>query len=250
MATASAAAHAASGPPRAHRLVRLFADTIGRKSVVAVTGGLIILFLLGHLAGNLLIFRGQDAINEYAHRLKSNPIYPLLWVERVGMLGVFLLHVIGTITLTRRNRAVRPVRYEMWVPSRSTVAGRYMALSGLVILAFVVFHLLHFTLGVVDHSNTSLDLLDSAGRRDVYSALVGSFHNPWIVLSYIVAIGLLGMHLRHGISSAFQTIGVHTANDSRIVKTVMLAIVGFLVIGNWAIPLMVLFGKIPYAGGM
>ncbi|MEA3246324.1 MAG: succinate dehydrogenase cytochrome b subunit [Gemmatimonadota bacterium] len=242
---ATTAAAAGSEAPRVHRLVRLFGASIGRKLVAAATGAALLVFLFGHLFGNLKVFQGQDALNSYAAWLQG---HPLLWVARVGLLVVFVTHVYTTVTLAIENRRARPVRYEEYRPTKSSFASRYMLLSGLVVLAFVVYHLLHFTFGVIDSANTRL--LDPTGRLDVYASVVRSFHNAWIAWSYVVAIGLLGLHLAHGITSAFQTAGVHHESYNKIVKATAAVVIGILVLGNWSIPLLILAGKVPLAGGM
>ena len=222
-----------------NRLVRLFGASIGRKLVVAATGFALIAFLIGHLFGNLKILQGRDALNSYADFLQE---HPLVWLFRAGLLTVFVVHIYATLSLARENRAARPVRYHRYSPQAATFASRYMVLSGLVILAFVVFHLAHFTFGVVDPANTRLR--EAQGRLDVYSSVVRSFQNPWIAWSYVGAMLLLGLHLVHGIASAFQTMGAHHESYKTLIWTFSLALLAALVIGNSAIPLLVLSGRI------
>jgi succinate dehydrogenase / fumarate reductase cytochrome b subunit len=242
---AASATAAGAEAPRPHRLVRLFGASIGRKIVAAATGAGLLVFLFAHLFGNLKVFQGQDALNSYAAWLQG---HPLLWVARIGLLVIFVTHVYTTVTLAIENRRARPVRYEEYRPATSSFASRYMLLSGLVVLAFVVYHLLHFTFGVVDAANTRLH--EPSGRLDVYSSVVRSFRNPWIAWSYVVSIGLLGLHLAHGITSAFQTAGVHHESYNKLVKATAAVIIGLLVLGNWSMPLLILAGKVSLAGGM
>ena len=244
MATQSVAS-SANSTIRTHRLVRLFGASIGRKLVAAGTGAMLLGFLFAHLFGNLRVFQGRDALNSYAAWLQG---HPLLWVFRIGLLTVFITHVYTTVTLAIDNRRARPVRYEVYKPGRSSFASRYMLLSGLVVLAFVVYHLLHFTFGVVDAADTRLR--EASGRLDVYSSVVRAFGHPAIAWSYVVAIGLLAMHLWHGLTSAFQTAGVHHESYNKIVKATCFILLALLVMGNWSIPLLILAGKVTLAGGM
>jgi succinate dehydrogenase / fumarate reductase cytochrome b subunit len=145
-----------------NRLVRLFGSSIGRKIVAATTGALLIAFLLGHMYGNMKVFQGPEALNAYAAWLQG---HPLLWAFRAGLLTLFGAHVYLTLTLARDNRAARPVGYRRYRPRASSFFSRYMVLTGLVVLLFVVYHLVHFTFGVIDADHTRL--FDAQQRLDV-----------------------------------------------------------------------------------
>lgn len=132
-------------------MLRPVRSSLGKKYVVAITGLLLLLFVLGHMAGNLLLFAGSEAINGYAEKLKSTGA--LLWVIRAALLTIFLIHIFVTIRLTMENRSARPTRYVYEQTMEASWASRHMFLTGLVILAFVVYHLAHFTLGVVELAN-------------------------------------------------------------------------------------------------
>lgn len=227
-----------------NRLVRLFGASIGRKLVAAATGVLLLAFLFGHLFGNLRILQGPEALNSYADWLQG---HPLLWVFRAGLLAVFVTHVYTTLTLARVNQAARPIPYRRYRPRATSFASRYMLLSGLAVAAFVVYHLLHFTFGAIDPANTRL--VDAQQRLDVYSSMVRSFQNPWIAWTYVVAMVLLGLHLWHGITSAFQTYGVHHESYATLIRVTSVAMIAALVIGNCSIPLLILMGKVTLAGG-
>lgn len=228
-----------------NRLVRLFGSSIGRKIATAASGALLIAFLYGHMFGNLKVFQGPDALNGYAAWLQG---HPLLWIFRIGLLTLFVIHIYCTVTLARDNRRARPVSYRHYQPTRSGVASRYMLLSGLVVVAFIVYHLLHFTLGVVDPANVRL--VDDAQRLDVYSSLVRSFQNPWIAWSYVLAMVLLGLHLWHGTTSAFQTFGMRHESYDTFIRVSCALIVAVLVIGNSAIPILITAGVVaPVPGG-
>ena len=220
-------------------------SSLKKKFIVAVTGLLLLGFVLGHLAGNLLIFAGQNPLNDYAEHLRS--LGPLLWVIRLGLFTVFITHIVMTIKLVKENREARPVAYAVKKNSRTTPAARTMALSGLLILAFVIYHLLHFTFRTTNPAISHLT--DALGRRDVFSMVVLSFRRPPIALTYIAAMLLLGMHLAHGISSVFQTLGI--ANEKCWPKIVCLSrlLAMVIVLGFISIPISIWCGLIkPVAG--
>lgn len=216
-----------------NRLVRLLGSSVGRKLVTAATGVLLVVFLFGHLFGNLKVFQGQDALNSYAAWLQG---HPLLWVMRAGLLSLFAAHVWLTLSLTRENRAARPVRYERYRPRASRFSSRYMALSGLLVLSFLVYHLLHFTFRVIDSRHTR--------TPDVYAAVVWSFQNPWIAGSYVVAMLLLGAHLWHGATAVFQSLGLRHESYQTLIRVLSAAAVATLVVGNCAIPLLIYAGRV------
>lgn len=220
------------------RILALLRTSVGRKVLMAVTGLLLIGFLLAHLFGNLYVFQGREALNAYAAWLKANPI---LWPARIGLAAVFALHVWLGISLARENRAARPRRYRNGLdqPAR-TLASRSMALTGLVVLAFVVYHLAHFTFGAVlpeAHAQ-----VDAQGRHDVYAMVVAGFRNPWIVASYLAAMTLLGVHLAHAGQSFLQTLGVRYEYGNQLVKNLGLGLVAAITLGNLALPALVFLG--------
>jgi succinate dehydrogenase cytochrome b subunit len=163
-------------------------------------------------------------------------------VFRAGLLAVFVTHVYTTVTLARVNRAARPIAYRRYSPHATSFASRYMLLSGLVILAFVAYHLLHFTFGIIDPANTRL--IDAQQRLDVYSSVVLSFQSPLIAWTYVGAMLLLGLHLWHGMASTFQTFGVHHESYETLVRVTSIALIAALVIGNCSIPILILAGKV------
>jgi len=171
---------------------------------------------------------------------------------RIGLLAILIVHVASAAKLTRRNRAARPVPYAVQTPLKSTFASRTMLMSGLIVLVFVVYHLLHFTLGVVqpsasEHTETIAPALRSADayeRHDVYAMVIDGFSNPAIALSYIVAMVLLGLHLSHGVSSLFQSLGFIAPKYRAWISQGAQAVVALIVFGNVAMPLSVLLGLI------
>lgn len=222
----------------ANLLVRFFQSSLGKKYVVAVTGFLLFVFVVMHMLGNLQIFLGPNAINAYAAFLKSTP--ELLWPARIGLLVIVILHIGTTISLWRENRAARPVKYDRGKPPASSLAARTMIVSGLIIFAFIVFHLAHFTVGLVNPA--LLALRDPKGRHDVYQMMVDGFSHPFISTFYIVAMGLLCLHLGHGASSMFQSLGLkNRAWDGAIDKFAKIAAAAIF-IGNCAIVIAVWTG--------
>lgn len=228
------------------RLLRLSRSSVGCKMLMAVTGVGLLLFVMGHLFGNLKIFQGQDAYNDYAEFLHSMPMP--LWAARVGLLAVFMVHIGAAFRLHAQNRAARPVRYADEATVQASFASRHMLLSGIVVLLFVVYHLLHFTFGVIETGEMHGV---EAGRHDVYRAVVTSFQHLWVVISYLAAMVVLGLHLIHATSSIFQTVGLkHVAmNGSIHLLAIVLTLV--LVLGNCAIPLACYFvpDAFPIVGG-
>lgn len=203
-------------------------SSIGGKTTMAVTGVLLFLFVVAHLLGNLQLLAGPKAINDYAEFLHSRP--GLLWVARIGLLAVFLLHVATGIRLARQNKAARPVPYAFEATVQASFASRSMLLSGLSLLAFVVYHLLHFTLGAVHGGDFALKA--AGGGHDVYSMVVASFRQMPIVLAYVSFQVLLFLHLSHGLQSFAQTLGFHHAKYTPKVKFASRLLAGAVAGGN------------------
>jgi len=228
-------------------------SSVGSKYVMAVTGFLLIGFVLAHMAGNLLIFAGKDALNAYAHALEERP--GLVWAARVILLAIFVLHIVLGIRLTRDNMRARPVRYVCEGTVQSNWASRHMLLTGLVILAFVVYHLLHFTLGVTDPTHfkrNTADVpmyrpVDPAARPeyDVAEMVVGGFRQPVVTLAYVVAMAFLALHLYHGATSWFQSLGLNGRGYDKVINRVGPVIALLVLVGNCSIPLAILAGYDP-----
>jgi succinate dehydrogenase / fumarate reductase, cytochrome b subunit len=227
-----------------HRLIRLFSTSIGRKLVLAVTGLMLLGFLFGHMLGNMTLVQGPEAINSYAAWLQG---HPALWFMRSGLALVFAIHVSVALALALENRRSRPIRYVTSPAYQRSWASRYMVFSGLLVFAFVVYHLLHFTFGVF--SSESYGALDSVGRHDVYAMVVNSFRNPWICGSYVVVMNLIGFHLLHGTRSLFQTVGINHDSYNSTIRIASLALVAIFVIGNCSLPILVYTGVIGLSGG-
>jgi len=178
---------------------------------MAGTGLLLVLFVVGHLVGNLQVFGPPEMINRYAHFLKSVP--ELLWVVRLGLLTLVLLHILTAIQLSHANKEARPVGYATAGAYGSTWQSRYTLVSGLVVLAFIVYHLAHFTVllpginGVGDFS-TLKTVLHGETVPDVYAMMILGFQVWWVALFYLIAQALLFVHLGHGLAAMFQSLGL------------------------------------------
>ena len=186
----------------------IFRSSLGKKFIMAVTGFVLFLFVVGHLAGNLQIFLGPEAINRYGHFLQSNP--ELIWPARIGLLLMVVLHIWSAIQLSAENKAARPVAYGQYKPVGSSYASRTMLMSGIIIFVFIVYHLLHFTAQVQYVNLTGknfVDFVDPQKRHDIYTMMIVGFRNPLVSGFYVLGMALLCLHLSHGTSSMFQSIG-------------------------------------------
>lgn len=220
-------------------------SSIGAKTVMAITGLGLIVFLVGHLLGNLQIFLGPDVLNHYGEKLREYPAF--LWGARAGLLVLVLLHIDSAIRVTRANRAARPERYAKRKAQEASYAARTLMLSGVLIAAYVVYHLLHFTTHDVHTSYSGH--LDAHGRHDVYAMVVGSFQNPAISLVYIVAMVLLSMHLSHGVGSFLQTLGWGHPRYNRGTRLAGPVVAIVLALGYISIPVAILMRLIDLPGG-
>lgn len=217
-------------------------STIFTKWVMAITGIMLVLFLVAHLSGNLLVFLGAEHTNAYAVELREMLHGSAIWVARAGLIVAFVLHILSAYSLASRNRAARPEKYVKVEPKRSTLASRTMLLSGTMLLVYLLYHLAHFTWGIAhpDYSHH----VDALGRHDVYRMVVESFHEPLIAILYIIAMILMGMHLNHAISSAFQTLGVTNPRVTPMIRTIGPALGLLLTLGFSSIPVAILFGLV------
>ncbi len=207
---------------------------------MAVTGAGLVGFIVAHMLGNLQIYLGQEALNAYAYKLKSMPA--LLWAARSSLIVLFAVHLGLAFYLRKLNKVARPRGYAFADPVEASVASRTMLLSGLVIFAFLIYHLLHFTLGVTNPDTHHL--VDANGHHDVYSMVVLSFQNVFVSGAYIVAMLFLGLHLSHAISSMAQTLGF-VSGESRVwIERIGFVTAGVLMLGNISIPISVLLGLV------
>jgi succinate dehydrogenase / fumarate reductase cytochrome b subunit len=213
--------------------IGLLSTTIGLKSIMAITGLFLVVFLIGHFVGNALIFVGPEAINAYSAFLHNS--HGLLWVARAGLLASVILHMWSAFKLYAKNTAARPQRYKVKRDVATNYAARTMMWSGPILLFFIVYHLAHLTFGMTPGAYAHSD-------TDVYSNLVRGFSVPWVSILYIVSMLALGNHLFHGTWSMFQSLGVnHSAYNRRLMR-LALGITLFVTLGNISIPLAVLLG--------
>ena len=182
---------------------RYLRSSVGAKHVMAVTGLLMLLFVLAHMLGHLQMFGGQDMYNAYAQFLQD--LWEVKWPVRAGLIALILIHLLFGLSLAAKNRAARPIGYAKYRAVASSPVGRSMMWTGLVIFAFVVFHIVHFTLGLVQPA--SFHTLDPKSRHDAYTMFVRGFQNPGLYVAYLVGILLLALHLGHGASSWLQSLG-------------------------------------------
>jgi len=238
--TMSASAQTLQKGSSAGLLLQLWRSSLGKKYVMAVTGLGMYLFVIIHMIGNLQIFLGPEKINAYAALLKSN--LGVLWGARLGLLGIVGLHILSALQLTGINRKARPVGYAAGKPVASTFAQRTIVVSGLIILSFIIFHLAHYTLGLVEPG--LLEFHDNLGRHDVYKMVVTGFSNPLVSIFYIVSMGLLLLHLSHGVSSLFQTLGLRSKKTFKLFDRLAKVSALILFFGNSAIVIAVLTGLI------
>jgi succinate dehydrogenase / fumarate reductase, cytochrome b subunit len=211
----------------------LWDSTIGKKVVMAVTGIVLVGYILAHVTANLLIFAGAAAIDGYAASLRNVP--PLLWGVRAILFLSLVLHVVAAVQLTARSRAARATAYEKFVPQTSSIASRTMRWGGVALLLFVIYHILHFTTGQAHH-----DFVHLAPYHNVTTA----FRIWWVVAIYAAAMLALALHLYHGTWSMFQTLGIEhpRVNPARRRLATLLAVLvpaGFI-----SIPIAVLVGAL------
>ena len=208
---------------------------------MALTGIVLLGFVAGHLAGNLQMFAGPEKINAYAEFLHANQ--KPLWLARLGLIAAFGLHIAATLTLVVQNKMARPYAYQLERRVQAKLSTRTMAYSGLTVLAFVVFHLLHYTLRVTDSRfklTSEGGLLEST--HDVYKMVVLGFQNPLVSGFYLLSVGLLSLHLSHGISSAVQTFGLESKRSAERIRQTGLVLSLLIFAGYASIPAAVLMG--------
>lgn len=223
-------------------IIRLFTSSVGRKYLMAITGTILALFVLGHMCGNLQYFLPAHWINSYAHHLQSLP-YGLLWVVRLVMFVTVVVHIVVGISLTLHNMQARP-GYEVNGTIQASIGSRTMIWTGLVLAAFAVYHILHYTVkDVQDFSAIPLYDLEGVGLVPNVQAIM---HMGFSVLGnavfYIVAVFMLMMHLSHGVSSVFQTVGLRNEVWRYRLNCIAWIYAAAVFCGFASIPLSVLLG--------
>jgi succinate dehydrogenase / fumarate reductase cytochrome b subunit len=213
---------------------RIFSSSVGTKLLIGVTGVFLFIYLLIHIAGNLVVFLGPAAFNKYAFTLEGNPLLPII---ELLLLSVFLVHIYKTVRMFLGNQSARPVAYakkkSAGSPSRKTFASSTMIVSGLWLLVFLLIHVKAF------HDGWGQQYEWPAGGRDLYRQEIETFSNPLMVVFYVISMVVVGSHLWHGISSAFQSLGADKPAWTRFIlpagKVIAVLIASaFIVIALWA----------------
>jgi succinate dehydrogenase / fumarate reductase cytochrome b subunit len=218
-----------------NRVVIFWRSTIGKKIVMAVTGLIMVAFVIAHMVGNLQIFMGPEKINSYAHFL-HHIIGELLWIQRVVLLAAVVLHVTAAIQLTRIDNAARPLGYARKQPQASTFASRTIRWGGVILAIFIVVHILHFTTGTIRPAPFI--------EGNIYSTMVGGFQIWWVTLFYVVAMVALGLHLYHGVWSSIRTLGAVRPSTNPFRRNAAFAIAVIVWAGFTVVPLAIFFGLV------
>jgi succinate dehydrogenase / fumarate reductase cytochrome b subunit len=228
-------------------LKNLFCSSVGKKYIMAISGLVLFLFVTGHLIGNLQVFVGPEAINRYGDFLQHT-MKEFLWPIRAVMLTLVVLHFWSASRLTLENRAARPVGYAQWNPTAASYASRTMFMSGLIIAFFIVYHILHYTalvqVGGVDLANADAFKTTVGGKEvhDIFKMLIVGFNKPLVSIFYVIAVGLISLHVCHGVEALFQSLGLKSPGYNKTVKCFANAIALFLFVGYSSIPVAILLG--------
>jgi succinate dehydrogenase / fumarate reductase, cytochrome b subunit len=233
-------------------ITNVFQSSVGKKYVMAVTGFVLFLFVVGHLAGNLQIFLGREAINRYGNFLQSNP--ELIWPARLGLLLMVGLHIWSATKISLENKAARPVGYAVYQPVGSSYASRTMLVGGSIVLVFIIYHLLHYTAQVQYLNFTGQNFAAfieklpgqvPAERHDIYKMMVVGFSRPLVSGFYVLGLALLCLHLSHGASSMFQSLGWKNEAYRPFLDKAAQVVAVLIFIGYTSIPVAILcgFGK-------
>lgn len=224
-------------------VANIFTSSVGKKFVMAVTGLALFIFVLLHLAGNLQVFLGPEALNRYGNFLQSNT--ELLWPARIILIILVALHIWAAVKLTLQNRAARPQRYAKYDTVVASYASRTMIWSGLIVLAFIIYHLLHFTAEVQTVNMTGKnfkDLVDVNGHHDVFAMMVIGFEKPVVAAFYIFAMFLLFAHLSHGLGAMFNSLGWKSPAYKGLIEKFAKVVSWLIFLGYITIPIAIQLG--------
>ena len=230
-------------------IANVFSSSLGKKYIMAVTGLALFLFVIGHLAGNLQFFLGPEAINRYGNFLQSNP--ELIWPARLGLLLMVGLHIWSATKISLENKAARPVGYAVYQPVGSTYASRTMLVGGSIVFVFIIYHLLHYTAEVRFLNLTGRDFSAfmenlpgqvPSARHDIFKMMVVGFSNPLVSGFYVLGLALLSLHLSHGASSMFQSLGWKNDAYRPFLDKAACVVAGVIFVGYTSIPVAVLCG--------
>lgn len=219
---------------RKSAVARFWDSTLGKKVVMAVTGVIMIAFLIGHVLGNLILFRGPEAMNAYSAFLHGQ--VTLLWTVRIVLILSLFFHVLAASQLMAISRGARDKGYARQSFRAATLASLSMRLSGLLIAGFVVFHILHLTTG-------SIQPVPFAAT-DVYANVVGGFRVPWVAALYLVAMLFVGLHVYHGGFAYFRTLGFRRKSQRPLSKPLAMIVAIFVWLGFTIIPLAVMTNRV------
>lgn len=220
-------------------LRNFFGSSVGRKFLMAGSGGVLLLFVIGHMIGNLQIFLPPEAINRYARFLQS--LGELLWGVRLFLLAMLVLHVWSAVSLSIENRNARPEPYAGGhAPFAASLASRTMLVTGIVVATFLAYHLLHFTAVVDGINGARVSLRALKEQHDVYAVMIAGFSVWYVSLFYLVGVGLLCFHLSHGIAAMFQSLGLKNAAYAPLVEKLSKSLALALFLGYASIPTAVL----------
>ncbi len=214
---------------------RFWESTNGKKVIMGLTGFILFAFVVGHMLGNMQIYAGADKFNAYGHFLHGVP--ELLWMVRIGLLAAVGLHIWASIGLAGRKLKARPIGYATRKNTVSTYASRTMYWSGPILLAFIVYHILHLTTGTIHPGSTYQE-------GDVFQNTVSGFQVWYVAAWYIFAQILLGLHLRHGVWSMFQSLGMNHPRHTPIMQKFAIVFAVVVTAGFISIPVSVLAGFI------
>ena len=224
------------------RLLRFYRSAIGKKVVVALSGGALYLFLIGHMLGNMWVYGGQDDIDSYSHHLRTfmEDFFGyggFLWIARIGLLVALLLHVVTIVLLVRQNRKARPDKYRYKHRAARTIASMTMLISGPLILVYVVLHILQFTTGTVQPTTYE--------EGAVYANLWNAFQVWWIALIYIVMMFFICLHLYHGVWSMFQSLGINNQDRNKSLRMISTVSSIAIFVGFSSVPTMMWCDVLP-----
>jgi succinate dehydrogenase / fumarate reductase cytochrome b subunit len=230
------------------RALHLYESSIGKKVVMALSGAVLFGFVVWHMLGNLKLFTGEQHFNDYAVFLRTvgEPALPhgaLLWISRVVLLACVGVHLVAALQVWAQSRRARTTRYRQHDDLSFSYASRTMRWGGVIIVAFVVYHLLHLTVGVAHHDFVGADDPQAwGGHVNAYRNVVNGFRVPWVSAAYLLAMIPLGLHIYHGLWSATQTLSLNGRRVKQWRRPFAAAVAGGIVLGNMSIPLAVLLG--------
>jgi succinate dehydrogenase / fumarate reductase cytochrome b subunit len=230
-------------------ITHVFKSSLGKKYVMAVTGSVLFLFVIGHLVGNLQVFLGPEAINRYGYFLQSNP--ELIWPARLSLLLMVGLHIWSATIISLENKAARPVSYTVYQAVGSSYASRTMLIGGSIVFVFIIYHLLHYTAEVQYLNFTGRDFSAfmeklpgqvPAERHDIFKMMVVGFSIPLVSGFYVLGLALLCLHLSHGASSMFQSLGWKNEAYRPFLDKAARVVAVLIFFGYTSIPLSILCG--------